>query len=90
MYLLISVDLKQKISSLSHIVISPLCVRVCVCVSSALASRCLQLVVHYIPVIRAHFETRLQPKQYSVLRHFDHITKVDTRSSHIHQPHALV
>ncbi|CAL8329389.1 unnamed protein product [Lota lota] len=41
----------------------------------ALASRCLQLVVHYIPVIRTHFETKLQPKQYSVLRHFDHITK---------------
>ncbi|XP_068583915.1 vacuolar protein sorting-associated protein 54 isoform X2 [Cebidichthys violaceus] len=41
----------------------------------ALASRCLQLVVHYIPVIRAHFETKLQPKQFSVLRHFDHITK---------------
>ncbi|XP_073698637.1 vacuolar protein sorting-associated protein 54-like [Garra rufa] len=41
----------------------------------ALASRCLQLVVHYIPVIRAHFETRLQPKQYSILRHFGHITK---------------
>ncbi|KAK7165677.1 hypothetical protein R3I93_005681 [Phoxinus phoxinus] len=41
----------------------------------ALASRCLQLVVFYIPVIRAHFETRLQPKQYSILRHFDHITK---------------
>ncbi|XP_045902964.1 vacuolar protein sorting-associated protein 54 isoform X1 [Micropterus dolomieu] len=41
----------------------------------ALASRCLQLVVHYIPIIRAHFETKLQPKQYSVLRHFDHITK---------------
>nr|XP_055060178.1 vacuolar protein sorting-associated protein 54 isoform X2 [Misgurnus anguillicaudatus] len=41
----------------------------------ALASRCLQLVVYYIPVIRAHFETRLQPKQYSILRHFDHITK---------------
>ncbi|KAI7810562.1 vacuolar protein sorting-associated protein 54 isoform X1 [Triplophysa rosa] len=41
----------------------------------ALASRCLQLVVHYIPVIRAHFETRLQPKQYNILRHFDHITK---------------
>ncbi|XP_051561157.1 vacuolar protein sorting-associated protein 54 isoform X2 [Myxocyprinus asiaticus] len=41
----------------------------------ALASRCLQLVVHYIPVIRAHFETRLLPKQYSILRHFDHITK---------------
>lgn len=41
----------------------------------ALASRCLQLVVHYIPVIRAHFENKLQPKQFSVLRHFDHITK---------------
>ncbi|XP_041961487.1 vacuolar protein sorting-associated protein 54 isoform X1 [Alosa sapidissima] len=41
----------------------------------ALVSRCLQLVVHYIPIIRAHFETKLQPKQYSVLRHFDHITK---------------
>uniref|UniRef100_UPI0037E892DC vacuolar protein sorting-associated protein 54 isoform X2 n=1 Tax=Semicossyphus pulcher TaxID=241346 RepID=UPI0037E892DC len=41
----------------------------------ALSSRCLQLVVHYIPIIRAHFETKLQPKQFSVLRHFDHITK---------------
>uniref|UniRef100_A0A8C9QQQ5 Vacuolar protein sorting-associated protein 54 n=1 Tax=Scleropages formosus TaxID=113540 RepID=A0A8C9QQQ5_SCLFO len=41
----------------------------------ALASRCLQLVVHYIPIIRAHFETKLQPKQYNILRHFDHITK---------------
>ncbi|KAM3624646.1 uncharacterized protein V6R79_026032 [Siganus canaliculatus] len=41
----------------------------------ALASRCLQLVVHYIPIIRTHFETKLQPKQFSVLRHFDHITK---------------
>ncbi|XP_025210872.1 vacuolar protein sorting-associated protein 54 isoform X3 [Theropithecus gelada] len=41
----------------------------------ALSSRCLQLIVHYIPVIRAHFEARLPPKQYSMLRHFDHITK---------------
>ncbi|NXH13785.1 VPS54 protein, partial [Bucco capensis] len=41
----------------------------------ALSSRCLQLIVHYIPMIRAHFEARLQPKQFSVLRHFDHITK---------------
>ncbi|XP_068607044.1 vacuolar protein sorting-associated protein 54 [Brachionichthys hirsutus] len=41
----------------------------------ALASRCLQLVVHYVPIIRAHFETKLQPKQFSALRHFDHITK---------------
>uniref|UniRef100_UPI00398E7D5C vacuolar protein sorting-associated protein 54 isoform X4 n=1 Tax=Pristiophorus japonicus TaxID=55135 RepID=UPI00398E7D5C len=41
----------------------------------ALASRCLQLIVHYIPIIRVHFEARLQPKQYNMLRHFDHITK---------------
>uniref|UniRef100_A0A672GBA4 Vacuolar protein sorting-associated protein 54 n=1 Tax=Salarias fasciatus TaxID=181472 RepID=A0A672GBA4_SALFA len=41
----------------------------------ALASRCLQLVVYYIPIIRAHFETKLQPKQHNVLRHFDYITK---------------
>ncbi|MEQ2199896.1 Vacuolar protein sorting-associated protein 54 [Xenoophorus captivus] len=46
-----------------------------VCVHVALASRCLQLVVYYIPIIRAHFETKLQPKQFNVLRHFDHITK---------------
>uniref|UniRef100_A0A4W3GHA1 Vacuolar protein sorting-associated protein 54 n=1 Tax=Callorhinchus milii TaxID=7868 RepID=A0A4W3GHA1_CALMI len=41
----------------------------------ALASRCLQLIVHYIPIIRVHFEARLQPKQYNMLRHFEHITK---------------
>ncbi|OPJ58772.1 vacuolar protein sorting-associated protein 54 [Patagioenas fasciata monilis] len=41
----------------------------------ALSSRCLQLIVHYIPIIRAHFEARLQPKQFSMLRHFDHIMK---------------
>ncbi|XP_077427214.1 vacuolar protein sorting-associated protein 54 isoform X2 [Vanacampus margaritifer] len=41
----------------------------------ALASRCLQLVMFYIPVIRRHFESKLQPKHLSVLRHFDHITK---------------
>ncbi|XP_069464288.1 vacuolar protein sorting-associated protein 54 isoform X2 [Ambystoma mexicanum] len=41
----------------------------------ALSSRCLQLIVHYVPIIRAHFEARMQPKQYSMLRHFDHITK---------------
>ncbi|KAL7991338.1 hypothetical protein Chor_015594 [Crotalus horridus] len=35
----------------------------------------LKLIVYYIPVIRAHFEARLQPKQFSMLRHFDHITK---------------
>lgn len=63
-----------------------------VCLSvSALESRCLQLVVHYIPVIRAHFETRLQPKQYNILRHFDHITKVTARSdTHLPTPHPCV
>ena len=57
----------------------------CVCI--ALASRCLQLVVYYIPIIRTHFETKLQPKQFSVLRHFDHITKVTSkqdRHTHTH------
>ncbi|MBZ3873738.1 Vacuolar protein sorting-associated protein 54 [Sciurus carolinensis] len=33
------------------------------------------LIVHYIPVIRAHFEAQLPPKQYNMLRHFDLITK---------------
>ncbi|XP_077380102.1 vacuolar protein sorting-associated protein 54 isoform X2 [Festucalex cinctus] len=41
----------------------------------ALASRCLQLVMFYIPVIRRHFESKLQPKHFAVLRHFDHINK---------------
>ncbi|KAM8842872.1 vacuolar protein sorting-associated protein 54 [Synchiropus picturatus] len=41
----------------------------------ALASRCLQLVVLYIPIIRSHFQSKLQPKQHNVLRHLDHITK---------------
>lgn len=52
----------------NHLVSLPVC--------TALSSRCLQLIVHYIPIIRAHFEARLQPKQFSMLRHFDHITKV--------------
>eukprot|EP00079_Xenopus_tropicalis_P035885 XP_017949656.1 PREDICTED: vacuolar protein sorting-associated protein 54 isoform X2 [Xenopus tropicalis] len=46
----------------------------------ALSSRCLQLIVHYIPLIRAHFEARMQPKQYSMLRHFDHITKYEVKA----------
>ncbi|KAG8584107.1 hypothetical protein GDO81_008685 [Engystomops pustulosus] len=45
------------------------------CSPVSLSSRCLQLIVHYIPIIRAHFEARMQPKQYSMLRQFDHITK---------------
>ncbi|KAH0521474.1 Vacuolar protein sorting-associated protein 54 [Microtus ochrogaster] len=40
----------------------------------------LKLIVHYIPVIRAHFEARLPPKQWSMLRHFDHITKYEVKA----------
>uniref|UniRef100_A0A8C5HQI0 Vacuolar protein sorting-associated protein 54 n=1 Tax=Gouania willdenowi TaxID=441366 RepID=A0A8C5HQI0_GOUWI len=47
----------------------------------ALASRCLQLVVYYIPVIRAHFESKLHPKQCSVLRHLDHIKKLSKHAN---------
>ncbi|XP_078261821.1 vacuolar protein sorting-associated protein 54 isoform X2 [Rhinoraja longicauda] len=58
-------------------VVSGACVNLALpCVlPTALASRCLQLIVYYIPIIRAHFEARLQPKQYNMLRHFEHITK---------------
>ncbi|XP_002736560.1 vacuolar protein sorting-associated protein 54-like [Saccoglossus kowalevskii] len=41
----------------------------------ALASRCLQLVAYYIPFVKSHFESRLQPKQHSMLKHFDKILK---------------
>ncbi|CAH1791272.1 unnamed protein product [Owenia fusiformis] len=41
----------------------------------ALASRCLQLVVYYLPMVRNHFETRLQGKQQNMMKHFDSILK---------------
>nr|KAG5714456.1 hypothetical protein BaRGS_006902 [Batillaria attramentaria] len=40
-----------------------------------LASRCLQLVVHYIPRVQAHFEAALPAKNHSMLKHFDKIVK---------------
>ena len=43
---------------------------------SGLASRCLQLVVHYIPRVQAHFEAALPAKNHSMLKHFDKIVKV--------------
>ena len=45
-------------------------------VHSGLASRCLQLVVHYIPRVQAHFEAALPAKNHSMLKHFDKIVKV--------------
>ncbi|XP_052275668.1 vacuolar protein sorting-associated protein 54-like isoform X1 [Dreissena polymorpha] len=41
----------------------------------ALASRCLQLVVFYMPKIRAHFECKLPNKSATMLKHFDAIVK---------------
>ncbi|XP_052766804.1 vacuolar protein sorting-associated protein 54-like [Mya arenaria] len=41
----------------------------------ALASRCLQLVVHYMPMVRQHFESKLVNRQVSMLKHFDQISK---------------
>ncbi|XP_076464051.1 vacuolar protein sorting-associated protein 54-like isoform X2 [Babylonia areolata] len=40
-----------------------------------LASRCLQLVVHYIPQVQTHFEAALPAKNHSMLKHFDKIVK---------------
>ncbi|KAL4238528.1 Vacuolar protein sorting-associated protein 54 [Mactra antiquata] len=41
----------------------------------ALASRCLQLVVYYMPMVRKHFEEKLANKSVIMLKHFDQITK---------------
>jgi len=43
---------------------------------AALASRCLQLVVHYMPMVRQHFEGKLLNKHVNMLKHFDQISKV--------------
>jgi len=43
---------------------------------AALASRCLQLVVRYMPMVRAHFEAKLVNKNVNMLKHFDQILKV--------------
>ncbi|XP_062586622.1 vacuolar protein sorting-associated protein 54-like isoform X2 [Saccostrea cucullata] len=41
----------------------------------ALASRCLQLVVYFIPKVRVHFEGRLASKNKTMLKHLDQIQK---------------
>lgn len=42
----------------------------------ALASRCLQLIIHFIPLIRNHFTNHLSVKQTNMLKHFDSVLKV--------------
>jgi len=46
------------------------------CCNAGLASRCLQLVVYYMPMLRQHFEQHLTGKQLNMLKHFDHLLKV--------------
>lgn len=41
----------------------------------ALASRCLQLVVHYIPRVHAHFAAAVPAKNHGMLKHFNKIDK---------------
>lgn len=42
------------------------------------SSRCLQLVIVLIPIIRSHFESVLPPKQHSMTKHFDEIIHLYT------------
>lgn len=42
----------------------------------ALASRCLQLIVHFIPKVRQHFEDRLISKNKQMMKHLDQANKV--------------
>ncbi|XP_071079341.1 vacuolar protein sorting-associated protein 54-like [Haliotis cracherodii] len=41
----------------------------------ALASRALQLVVHYMPRVKAHFEDQLPSRNVNMLKHFEQIIK---------------
>ena len=42
----------------------------------ALASRSLQLIALFIPLLKAHFEEKLAPKQKTMIKHFDQALKV--------------
>ena len=42
----------------------------------ALASRSLQLIALFIPLLKTHFEERLAPKQKNMIKHFDQALKV--------------
>lgn len=48
----------------------------------ALASRSLQLIAFFIPLLKAHFEVRLAAKQKSMVKHFDQALKVKKKLSH--------
>lgn len=41
----------------------------------ALASRCLQLIVHYIPYVKQHFEQFLPSKQQMLVKNYDQVLK---------------
>ncbi|KAI5089780.1 vacuolar protein sorting-associated protein 54, partial [Silurus meridionalis] len=41
----------------------------------ALVARCLQLVARYIHIIQMYFQSKLEPKQYNMLRFFTHMSK---------------
>ena len=47
----------------------------------ALASRSLQLIAFFIPLLKAHFEQKLAPKQKPMVKHFDQACKVSHFSS---------
>ena len=51
---------------------------------SALASRCLQLVVHFIPQVKHHFEKTLPAKNSNMLKNFEKIVKVSCTAKGIH------
>lgn len=40
-----------------------------------LASRCLQLMMSYFPLVKSHFYTRLHSKQLNMIKHFEHLYK---------------
>lgn len=47
-----------------------------ICAASALASRCLQLVLHFVPAVKHHFESYLPANQMHMLRHVGQMEKV--------------
>ena len=56
-----------------------------VLIIAALASRCLQLVTHYLPQVRRHFESRLHGKHVTMLKHLDHVLKASVVDKLAHE-----
>lgn len=44
----------------------------------ALTSRCLQLIVYFIPYVKNHFQNKIPVKQNMLDKHFDQVTKIYT------------